>query len=165
MEYIRDLELLEEIEEIENLLTPQTRIPRVNFVDRQNAFEYFSNQGFFENFGFTKEQFPIVLDKFRDKFSSSLPEYSPEYQFIVFLDYVKSNQFMRKISTQSYIQLPLSKVNEIVNSVANDISFYSRTYIVYPTVEEQNICAARILENYGFPGCSKIQDGCQIKTT
>ena len=165
MEYIRDLEFLEEVEEIENLLTPQPRIPYVNFIDQQNPFEYFSNKGFFDNFGFTKEQFPIVLSNFRDKFASSIPDYSPECQFIVFLDYVKSDGFLRKVSTQPHVQIPISKVCEIVNSVAKDIAFYSRTFIVYPSIEEQNNMAARVLDKTGFPGCSKIQDGSQMKIT
>ena len=88
---------------------------------------------------------------------------SPFVQFTVFLRYVKSNEFLRDLSTQAVVQLPISNVHRIVNSVAMDIASYSHTYIAYPTVEEQNITAARILEKYGFPGCPSVMDGSQVK--
>ena len=154
-EIIRDLELIEENEEIENELDelqPRRKIPRVNLKDAENPMEYYNGETFRNYMGFTKDQFIIVLDKFKDKFASSISAHSPMIQLTVFLRYVKSNGFLKDVVTQTVVQLPISNVHRIVNSVASDIASYSRTYIVYPTVEEQRIAAARILEKYGFPG-------------
>ena len=121
-EVMRDLELLEENEEIEREL--RRKIPRVNFTDAQNPMEYMNDKSFYDNLAFTKEQFLIVLDKFKDKFAASMPAHSPMIQLTVFLCYLKSNQFMRNLSTQTYIQLPISNIHRILNSVANDIASY-----------------------------------------
>ena len=67
-EVMRDLELLEENEEIECEL--RRKIPRVNFTDAQNPMEYMNDKSFYDNLAFTKEQFLIVLDKFKDKFAA-----------------------------------------------------------------------------------------------
>ena len=163
LDLIRDLSLLEEIEELENELGPQHRIARVNFVDAQNPLEYYNEVSFYNNMGFSKDHFLIVLDRFKDKFSTSLPDFSPFIQFTVFLHYLKSNSFLRNVSTQTVVQLPISAVHKIVNSVAKDIAFYFHVYIVYPSAEEQNIVAARVLEKYNVPGCPKVMDGTQIK--
>ena len=157
LDIISDLELLQEIEELENELQPRQKIPRVNFIDAQNPLEYYNtDKEFHLNMAFTKSQFLIVLDKFKDKFETSLPTYSPFIQLTVFLQYLKSNSFLRNVSTQVVVQLPISIVHEIVNSVANDIASCFSEWIVYPTAEEQNIAAARILEKYGFPGKIRI---------
>ena len=150
LQAIRNIEFLEEVEEIEN--QPRPKIPRVNLVDPQNPFEYYNEDAFHDNLGLTKHEFPIVLAKFQDKFATSIPQHSPFVQFTVFLRYLKSNAFLRDMVAFVDVQLPISIVHKIVNSVAEDIAFYSRTYIVYPTIEEQNIAAARVLEKYNFPG-------------
>ena len=157
---IRNIELVEEFEEIRTVVNQ--RIPRVIFSDRSDPFSVFNDEVFQNKFLWTKHQFLIVLDKFKDKFAASM-SHSSMLQFIVFMHYVRSNGFVSDVSTQMFVQLPTSTVEDIVNSVANDIAFYSRTYIVYPSVEEQNIIAARILEKFKFPGCSKIMDGSQIQ--
>ena len=156
---IRNFELMEEFEEIETVANQ--RVPRVTFTDRQDPFSVFNDEVFQNKFLWTKHQFLIVLQKFKDKLASSM-SHSPLLQFIVFMHYVRSNGFLSDVSTQSFVQLPTSTVHQIVNSVAKDIASYSRTYIVYPNIEEQNITAARILAKYNFPGCSKVLDGCQI---
>ena len=157
---IRNIEIMEELEVMHTAVNQ--RIPRVIFNDRSDPFSVFNDEVFQNKFLWTKHQFLIVLDKFKNKFASSM-SHSPMLQFIVFMHYVRSNGFVSDVSTQMFVQLPTSTVEDIVNSVAKDIAFYSRNYIVYPTVEEQNIIAARILEKYHFPGCSKILDGCQIQ--
>ena len=123
-EMIRDLELMEENEEIENELMPRRKIPRVIFTDAQNPMEIMNDKSFYDNLAFTKAQFLIVLDKFKDKFAASMSAHSPMIQLTVFLCYLKSNQFMRNLSTQTYIQLPVSNIHRILNSVANDIASY-----------------------------------------
>ena len=123
-EMIRDLELMEENEEIENELMPRRKIPRVIFTDAQNPMEIMNDKSFYDNLAFTKAQFLIVLDKFKDKFAASMSAHSPMVQLTVFLCYVKSNQFLRNLSTQLYIQLPISNIHRILNSVANDIASY-----------------------------------------
>ena len=166
LDMIRDLELLQEIEELEELeneLQPRRKIARVNFIDAQNPLEYYNGESFRQNMAFSKDQFLIVLDKFKEKFATSLPSYSPLIQFTVFLRYVKSNGFLRDVSVDVSVQMPISTVHEIVNSVAKDIASYFHTYIVYPSVEEQNIAAARILEKYGFPGCPKARPSSFIR--
>ena len=163
LELIRDLQFLEELEEIEEELQPHRKIPRVNLIDAQNPLEYYNGDSFHSYMAFTKEQFLIVLDIFKDTFATSIPAHSPLVQLTVFLRYVKSNNFLKDLCTQTVVQLPISDCHEIVNSVAGDIASYSETYIVYPSVEEQNTAAARVLEKYNFPGCPKVLDGCQIK--
>ena len=158
---VRNLEFLEEIEEIEN--QPRPKIPRVNLLDPQNPFEYYNDVAFYGNFGVTKEQFSIILAKFQDKFATSIPQHTPFVQFTVFLRYLKSNAFLRDMVAFTCVQLPITSIHEIVNSVAKDIAFYSRTYIVYPTIEEQNIAAARVLEKYNFPGSPSLIDGSQFR--
>ena len=123
-EIVRDLELMEENEEIENELMPRRKIPRVIFTDAQNPMEIMNNKSFYDNLAFTKAQFLIVLDKFKDKFAASMSAHSPMIQLTVFLCYLKSNQFLRNLSTQLYIQLPISNIHRILNSVANDIASY-----------------------------------------
>ena len=123
-EMIRDLELMEENEEIENELMPRRKIPRVIFTDAQNPMEIMNDKSFYDNLAFTKAQFLIVLDKFEDKFAASMSAHSPMIQLTVFLCYLKSNQFLRNLSTQLYIQLPISNIHRILNSVANDIASY-----------------------------------------
>ena len=123
-EMIRDLELMEENEEIENELMPRRKIPRVIFTDAQNPMEIMNDKSFYDNLAFTKAQFLIVLDKFKDKFAASMSAHSPMIQLTVFLCYLKSNQFLRNLSTQLYIQLPISNIHRILNSVANDIASY-----------------------------------------
>ena len=157
LDIISDLELLQEIEELENELQPRQKIPRVNFIDAQNPLEYFNDDvSFKECMAFTKDQFLFVLDKFKHKFASSIPDHSPLVQFTVFLRYVRSNLFLRDLRTDACVQLPITKCHKIVTSVAMDIASYSRTYIVFPTVREQTIIAARILDKYGFPGSLHI---------
>ena len=156
---IRNIELLEFLEE--NVFNP--RIPRVIFRDRQNPFEEYSDSFFHGNLGFTKQQFVIVLDKFKDKFAETDPNHPPMLQFIVFMQYVKSNEFLRSVTTQNIVQLPISTVGEIVNNVATDIASFSQEYIAYPSQQEQNVIAARMLEKYGMPGCPSIMDGCQVE--
>ena len=158
---IRSIEFLEEVEEIEN--QPRPKIPRVNFIDAQNPFEYYNEVGFYDNVGFTKEQFLIILAKFQEKFTTSIPEHTPFMQFFVFLRYLKSNAFLRDLAVFTCVQLPITSCHKIVDSVAKDIAFYSRTYIVYPTSEEQNIAAARVLEKYSFPGSPSLIDGSQFR--
>ena len=158
---LRNIEFLEEVEEIED--QPRPKIPRVNLIDAQNPFDYYGEKAFYDNLGVTKDQFPIILAKFQDKFATSIPEHSPFVQFTVFLRYLKSNAFLRDMVAFTCVQLPRSTVHKIVNSVAKDIAFYSRTYIVYPTVEEQNIAAARVLEKYNFPGSPSLIDGTQCR--
>ena len=158
---IRNLEFLEEIEEIES--QPRPKIPRVNLKDPLNPFDYYNGKSFEDYLGLTKEQFPIVLAKFQDKFATSIPNHTPFVQFTVFLRYLKSNAFLRDVATFTCVQLPITTVNQIVNSVAKDIAFYSRTYIVYPTIEEQNIAAARVLEKHSFPGSPSLIDGSQFR--
>ena len=123
-EMIRDLELMEENEEIENALMPRRKIPRVIFTDAQNPREIMNDKSFYDNLAFTKAQFLIVLDNFKDKFAASMSAHSPMIQLTVFLCYLKSNQFLRNLSTQLYIQLPISNIHRILNSVANDIASY-----------------------------------------
>ena len=123
-EMIRDLELMEENEEIENELMPRRKIPRVIFTDAQNPMEILDDKSFHDNLAFTKDQFLIVLDKFKDKFAASMSVHSPMVQLTVFLCYLKSNQFLRNLSTQLYIQLPISNIHRILISVANDIASY-----------------------------------------
>ena len=156
---LRNIEIIDGYEQLENVINQ--RIPRVIFSDPQNPFEIFRDDIFQGKFLFRKHQFMTVLDKFKDKFATSMPGHSPLRQFTVYMTYVRSNGFLRDVSTQNYVELPIPTVHKIVNSVAKDIAFYSRNYIVYPNKEEQNIIAARILEKYGFPGCSRIMDGCQ----
>ena len=155
----RDLELIEELEELQ----PHKKIPRVNLFDAKNPLEYYNAKSFYDNMAFTKDQFLIVLDKFKHKFASSMPIHSPLVQFTVFLSYVKSNSFLRVLGTQACVQLPVATCHEIVNSVAMDIASYTRAYIVYPTVEEQTVIAARILDKYGFPGSVCILHSSEIR--
>ena len=158
---LRNIEFLEEVEEVEN--QPRPKIPRVNLKDPLNPFDYYNDEAFHANLGLTKEQFPIILAKFQDKFATSIPQHTPFVQFTVFLRYLKSNAFMRDVVTFTCVQLPITTVNQIVNSVAKDIAFYTRTYVVYPTIEEQNIAAARVLEKYNFPGSPSLIDGSQFR--
>ena len=158
---IRNIELLEYLEE--NVFNPRPSVPRVIFRDRQDPFVEYSDSFFHDNLGFTKGQFVIVLDKFKDKFAQTDPCHPPLLQFIVFMQYIKSNEFLRNMTTQSIVQLPISTVGEIVNNVATDIASFSQEYIAYPSAQEQNVTAARILEKHGMPGNPSIMDGCQVE--
>ena len=131
------------------------KVPYVYFRDQQNPLEFYNDEKFQANLAFSKNAFLMILDIFKDKLAkhtSNKYNISPLLRLTVFLQYMRSNEFYRSVSTQGIIQLPKSEVGIIVNEVAIAIASYSSTYIKVPSPEEQIIISSRIMEKYDFPG-------------
>ena len=129
------------------------RVPRVEFRDQENPLEAMREKEFKENLAFTKDGFLHILELFKDKIRRPCPnEISPLLKLTVYLQYVRSNDFLKSTRNQFYIRLPKSTICNILNDVSKDIASFSSTYIKFPDLEEQEIIANYFAENFNFPG-------------
>ena len=135
-------EALEAIEGAESI----ERIDYKTLFDRQNPLEYYSEKDFQENFAFAKDGFLYLLELFGPSLNGQYDrarDIPVMYKLSTFLQYLRSNGFLRSVASQCYVQMSEATVCRIVNSVAIKIANFSSKFIVFPDVEEQRQIATR----------------------
>ena len=117
--------------------------------DRQNPLEYYSDREFQENFAFRKEGFLHLLGLFGASLTCTDRDSGRDipalYKLSTFLQYLRSNGFLRNVASQCFVQMSEPTVCRVVNSVAIKIANFSSKFIKFPDLDEQKEIAERYI--------------------
>jgi hypothetical protein len=106
----------------------------------------------------------LVPSLHRQREGSNPTVLPPLHRFVIFLQFLRTNEFQRAVGTQHFIRVSQSQVSKTVKEVSELLAERVPEFVQLPSVEEGRHIAEEFYAQTGMPGVIGVIDGthCEI---